>query len=147
MPTPRAAAAFRFLTGSEPVIVDGKKVGTQYTSWYYYKFLQEQWSRIDKNISLNISSYDLSILQNGIECAMYPHLYPTSKFTDTGIMETYRDATGDKTNRVVSIGQSWTRKVLSEVRLYGEHRDPAFFLFRGSDPRQGSRRHGRCDGS
>ena len=35
---------------------------------------------------------------------------------------------GDDTNRVCSIGQSWTRKVLSSVRLFGEHRDLSFFL-------------------
>ena len=44
-------------------------------------------------------------------------------------MEHYRDKTLDSTNRVVSIGQSWTRKVLSEVRVYGEHRVLAFFLY------------------
>ena len=62
---------------------------------------------------MNISSYDLVILQKGIECAMYPHLYPTSDFTDTGIMEQYKAATGDQTNRVVSTGQSWARKLLA----------------------------------
>ena len=65
---------------------------------------------------------------------MYPHLYPTTEFSDTGIMETYKwkhkqNDTKDDTNRVVSIGLSWTRKVLSEVRLYGEHRDLPFFLY------------------
>ena len=48
---------------------------------------------------------------------------------DTVIMGHYKAATGDQTNRVVSIGQSWTRKVLSEVRVYGEQRDLASFLY------------------
>ena len=88
---------------------------------YYYEALQEQRRRIKDKINLNISSYDLFIVWNGIECAMYPHLYPTNDFTDTGIMQHYKEMTLDNTNRVVSIGQSWTRKVLSEVRVYGEH--------------------------
>ena len=60
---------------------------------------------------------------------MFPHLYPTTDFTDTGIMEHYLHQTGDTTNRVCSIGLSWTRKVLSSVRVYGEQRDLPFFLY------------------
>jgi hypothetical protein len=41
----------------------------------------------------------------------------------------HQDKYGDSTNRVVSIGLSWTRKVLSSVRVYGEQRDLAFFLY------------------
>ena len=37
--------------------------------------------------------------------------------------------TDDTTSRVVSIGLSWTRKVLSSVRAYGEQRDLTFFLY------------------
>ena len=36
---------------------------------------------------------------------------------------------GDSTNRAISIGQSWTRKVLSSVRAFGEHKDLSFFLY------------------
>ena len=37
--------------------------------------------------------------------------------------------TEDTSSRVVSIGLSWTRKVLSSVRAYGERRDLTFFLY------------------
>ena len=60
---------------------------------------------------------------------MYPHLYPSTDFTDTGILRHYRDQGGDSTHRVVSIGLSWTRKVLSGVRVYAEQRDLTFFLY------------------
>ena len=60
---------------------------------------------------------------------MCPILYPTADFTDTGIMEHYYHRTGDATNRVCSIGLSWTRKVLSSVRVFGEQRDLSFFLY------------------
>ena len=60
---------------------------------------------------------------------MFPHLYPTADFNDTGILQHYQGVHGDDTNRVASIGLSWTRKVLSSVRAYGEHRDLTFFLY------------------
>ena len=135
MPTPRAAAAFRFFTKVVGTYTDEKgKVQTIHRNEYYWRALEDQKDRIAKKLSLSISSFDLFILKNGIECAMYPHLYPTNEFSDTGIMETYKwnhklHGTKDDTNRVVSIGLSWTRKVLSEVRLYGEHRDLPFFLY------------------
>ena len=47
--------------------------------------------RIEATSSLNISSYELIIVKNGIECAMYPRLYPTTEFTDTSIVEHYKD--------------------------------------------------------
>ena len=93
---------------------------------------QEQQRRLDEKVSLNISSYDLFIVQSGIECAMYPHLYPTTDFTDTGIQEHYQHSYSDNTNRVLSIGYSWTRKVLSSVRLYADQRDLAFFWYEKS---------------
>ena len=140
MPTPRAAAAFRFFTqvvGSITEEKDDKGMTIErkiHMNEYYWLALLDQKDRITKKLSLNISSFDLFIVKNGIECAMYPHLYPTTEFSDTGIMETYKwkhkqNDTKDDTNRVVSIGLSWTRKVLSEVRLYGEHRDLPFFLY------------------
>ena len=49
-------------------------------------------------------------------------------FTHTGILQHYKDISEDDTNRVCSIGHSWTRKVLSSVRVYGEQRDLPFFL-------------------
>eukprot|EP00959_Pyramimonas_sp_CCMP1952_P047217 985433-Pyramimonas_sp.AAC.1 len=59
---------------------------------------------------------------------MYPVLYPTTDFTDTGIMGHCYAQTQDSTNRVVFIGLSSTRKVLSSARVYGEQRDLPFFL-------------------
>ncbi len=114
MPTPRAAAAYRFLMAENK---------------FYEVFWQMQGRILANKMSLNLSSYDLFIVQNGIECAMYPHLYPTTDFTDTGILQHYKHITGDDTNRICSIGLSWTRKVLSSVRVYGEQRDLAFFLY------------------
>ena len=58
---------------------------------YLEVFHREQHRRLDVGESLNISSYDLFIVQSGIECAMYPHLYPTADFTDTGIQQHYQD--------------------------------------------------------
>jgi hypothetical protein len=128
MPTPHAAAALRSLNSYETKFVRGDKM-IVYMNRYYYEALTEQKTRIQAKISLNISSYDLFIVKNGIECAMYPHLYPTTDFTDTGIVEKYKDKTQDTTNRVISIGMSWTRKALSDGRAYGEHRGLAFFLY------------------
>ena len=70
MPTPRAVAAFRFL---------------QEHNEYYKSFLRQHNSLLDADGVLTISSYDLFICMEGIECAMYPHLYPTTRFTDSGI--------------------------------------------------------------
>ena len=59
---------------------------------------------------------------------MFSHLCPTADFTDTGIQEHDQDTYSDISNRALSIGYSWTRKVLSSVRVYAEQRDLAFFL-------------------
>ena len=69
---------------------------------------------------------------NGIECAIRPYLYPTTDFADTDIRNNDQTASGDYTRRVVSIGLSWTRKVLSSVRAYGEDRDLSFFMYEKS---------------
>ena len=114
MPTPRAAAAFHFLM--------------EHNEWYKV-FHKQHLQLLATGASLNISSYDLFIVQTGIECAMFPWLYPTTDFTDTGILQHYQHKYGDDSNRVVSIGYSWTRKVLSSVRAYGEQRDLSFFLY------------------
>ena len=114
MPTPRAAAAFVFL---------------QQHNEYYKAFLRYHNKLLDGNMTLTMSSYDLFIVEKGVECAMYPHLYPTTEFTDTGILASYKTDSEDTSNRVLSIGYSWTRKVLSGVRAYGEHRDLSFFLY------------------
>ena len=79
---------------------------------------------------LTISSFDLFINHTGIECAMYPVSDPETAFTDTGILQTYRAVSGDTTVRTVSIGHSWTIKVCSGVRAYGESHHLAFFLIR-----------------
>ena len=111
MPTARSRAALRFLLAHNA---------------FYKAFHQEQQRRLETKSSLNISSYDLVIVQWGIECAMYPHLYPTTDFTDTGIQEHYQHTYSHTANRVLSIGYSRTRKVLSSVRVHAEQRDVAF---------------------
>ena len=93
-----------------------------------YVFLKEHEQVLKTGASKNISSYDLFVVQRGVECAMFPHLHPTSDFTDTGILQHYQAVHGDNTSRVASIGLSWTRKCLSGVRVYGEHRDLSFFM-------------------
>ena len=114
MPTARAAAALRYLKARNR---------------YYQAFWQEHEERLGSGASLNISSYDLFIMKTGIECAMFPYLYPRTEFTDTGIMQHYQHVSEDTSRRVCSIGLSWTRKVLSSARVYGEQRDLAFFLY------------------
>ena len=74
MPTPRAAAAFRFL---------------QENNKYYALFLAKHNALLDSRCILTISSYDLFVVYTGLECAMYPHLYPRTEFTDTGILSHY----------------------------------------------------------
>ena len=49
-------------------------------------------------------------------------------FTDTGLRELHKGGA----NRIFSIGDSWTRKILSSVRVYSEHTDLAFFLYERS---------------
>ena len=114
MPTPRAKAAFRYFLANNK---------------YYRKYWEMQKERLENDRILTISSFDLFINYTGIECAMYPVLYPETAFTDTGILETYRDESGDTTTRTVSIGHSWTMKVCSGVRVYGESNHLAFFLY------------------
>ena len=114
MPTSRAKAAFRYLMAKNK---------------YYRKYWEIQKERLENDRILTISSFDLFITYTGIECAMYPVLYPETAFTDTGILDTYRDESGDATVRTVSIGHSWTLKVCSGVRVYGESNHLAFFLY------------------
>ena len=80
-------------------------------------------------VFIHVSSYDLFVVMVGLECAMFPILYPTTDFTDTGIREHYQHTADDDTNRVISIGLSFTRKALSSVRAYAEQRDLVFFLY------------------
>ena len=119
MPTARAKAAFRYLVANNK---------------YYCKYLEMQKERLDNDRILTISSFDLFINYAGIECAMYPVLYPETAFTDTGILETYRDESGDTTRRTVSIGHSWTTKVCSGVRVYGESHHFDFSYTKNSSP-------------
>ncbi len=116
MPTQRAAAALRYLEAH---------------SHYFRYHREQQRQRLQSHSSLNLSSYALFILERGIECAMFPHLYPRTEFTDTALWNHYRATAevDDAKSRLCSIGYSWTRKVLSSVRVYGEHRDLAFFLY------------------
>ena len=95
-----------------------------------YVFLKSHNEILRMGGSKNISSYDLFVVQRGIECAMFPHLYPTGDFTDTGILAHYQATYGDNTSRVASIGLSWTRKCTSGIRAYAEHRDLSFFCMK-----------------
>ena len=113
MPTARSKAAYRWLRRHNR---------------FYDAHCVEQARRLAVGESLWMSSYGLFIVQKGVECAVMPHLYPTTDFTDTGLLEQHQEVTEDQSNRVCSIGQSGTRKVLSSVRAYGEARDMAFFL-------------------
>ena len=77
LPSHRAQAAFRYL-------YDHNK--------HYKKFWEYHQIRLKMKASLNISSYHLFVHSdyNGIECAMFPHLYPTTEFSDTGRLSMYR---------------------------------------------------------
>ena len=68
LPTLRAVAAYQFLKKNK----------------FYQNMLDEQRSRLQSGASLNISSFDLFITMKGIEAAIFPVLYPTADFTDTG---------------------------------------------------------------
>ena len=89
MPTVRSKAAFRYIRDN---------------NGFYANFLKQQHNVLSTAGATNISSYDLFIVHHGIECAMFPHLYPEARFTDTGIMQHYLEEFQDNTNRVVSIG-------------------------------------------
>ena len=52
---------------------------------------KEQHKRIAAGSSLNISSLDLFINIHGIECAMFPVLYPFGSWSDTGLKQAYVD--------------------------------------------------------
>ena len=114
MPTPRAVAAFKFL---------------QEHNEYYKNFLRQHNAMLDAGGVLTISSYDLFICLDGIECAMFPYLYPTTRFSDSGLRNYIRTEEEHGPTSVVSIARSWTRKVLSGVRVYAEQRDLAFFMY------------------
>ncbi len=112
--TPKVAAAFKFLLENNV---------------YYKYFLDKHNAFLEAKSILTLSTFSLFITENGIECAIRPYLYPTTDFTDTGILGNYRTASADYTQRVVSTGLSWTRNVLSSVRAYGEDRDLTFFMY------------------
>ena len=114
MPTPRATAAFRFLKENNE---------------YYRSFLQQHNAFLDAGGLLTISSYDLFVVMDGIECAMCPHLYPTARFTDSCIRTHILEQADAGPARVVSIARSWAKKILSGVRVYAEHRDLALFMY------------------
>ena len=60
---------------------------------------------------------------------MNQHIYPTTRFTDSGIRTHFRTEAEDGPARVLSIVRSWTRKALPGVRVCAEHRDLAFFVY------------------
>ena len=74
------------------------------------RFLQQHNALLDAGGSLTISSYDLFVVMDGVECAMHPHLYPTTRFTDSGIRAHILEQGDAGPARVVSIARSWTKK-------------------------------------
>lgn len=70
--TPMAQAAYQYMMQHNP---------------FYAEMSKEQGVRIQQSSALTISSYDLFIVYHGIECAIFPELYPTADFSDTGITE------------------------------------------------------------
>ena len=127
MPTAKALAAFDFLTRPDE-LNDRGEVVRAHGNAFYKEALAEQQQRLDNKKSLWISSFDLFINCKGIECAIEPVLYPTSAFTDTGL----RHVHSGSSNRIFSIGDSWTRKATSSVRVYAECVDLIFFLYERS---------------
>ena len=85
LPTPRAQAAYRFLMTHNA---------------FYRTFQGMQRDIIQRQASLNISSYDLFTQHHGIECAMFPVLYPLTEFTHTGSVKHYQDQHDDDSNGV-----------------------------------------------
>ena len=93
MPTPRAKAAHWYLL----------------TNNKFYKAFYDMHNRIlDNNDYRTISSFDLLNNHQGIECAIWPWLYPQTNFSDTGLYANYKEETGDDTIRIVSIGRLYT---------------------------------------
>ena len=112
MPTPRVVVALRYLM--KPYLEGSPIENNDQIDNVYFKLHEMHRKRIEAHESLNISSYDLFANMNcrGIGCDMFPHLYRQSRFTDTARLELYQEIRKDSTNRVVSIGSSWTREVL-----------------------------------
>ena len=127
MPTAKALAAFDFLTRPDE-LNDRGEVVRAHGNAFYKEALAEQQQRLANKKSLWISSFDLFFNCKGIECAIEPVLYPTSAFTDTGL----RHVHSGSSNRIFSIGDSWTRKATSSVRVYAECVDLIFFLYERS---------------
>ena len=90
LPTDRARAAFDYLYRNNT---------------HYKKFWEYHKERLAQKQSLNISSYDpfAKHKYDGSECAMFPHLYPKTDFSDTGRMSAYHEEVHDDANRVFSI--------------------------------------------
>ena len=74
MPSEKCKAAFDFLMKNNE---------------FYRLRVEEQHKRIAAGSSLNISSLDLFINIHGIECAMFPVLYPFGSWSDTGLKQAY----------------------------------------------------------
>jgi hypothetical protein len=69
LPTERAKAAYRFLMQQNK---------------FYRQFWELHAARLETSASLHITSYDLFIVFVGVEAAIFPVLYPTTEFSDTG---------------------------------------------------------------
>ena len=77
MPSEKCKAAFDFLMKNNK---------------FYAQLVEKQHNRIAAGSSLNISSLDLFINMHGIECGMFPVLYPFASWSDPGLKEAYVDA-------------------------------------------------------
>ena len=99
MPSARCKAAFDYLTTVRTVYDTDKKGNVTesklYNNKFYCQLLHEQKTRIANGSSLNLSSYDLFIVWNGIECGMFPALYPNGEWSDTGFQNVYVESSGD----------------------------------------------------
>ena len=85
MPTFRARAAFKYL-------IDNNR--------FYKAFWTLHNSIVSEDKIRTISSFDLFIVHDGIEAAMFPWMYPEAGFTDTGMATEYRERSGDDTARI-----------------------------------------------
>jgi hypothetical protein len=70
---------------------------------FYRDLAEEQAKRIEHKACMQISSFDLFITYHGIECGIFPELYPTADFIDTGSVDT--------------IYRGWQEAITSEVAV------------------------------
>ena len=108
---------------------------------YYDKLVQNQ----SCSHPANITSYGLFVIDKGIECAIWPILYPRTECSDTGIRDHYQELLAsatkayakegienvvtDDSQRSPSLAHSFCRKATSALRFYAESYDLVFFMY------------------